>query len=406
MLARGSTVGKKSFILQGFTAKTHKDAILSLFDVPDIERVIVSVAFVNQSGVKLLEPQLKKHCAKTTALIGIRNDITSIQGAKHLLDLGVSLIVVDTGSRKVLFHPKIYLVKGARHARLIIGSANLTPGGLNNNIEAGVIVDFDLADSDDKTFVDGLVEDFDALPAEYPKNVLKVTATAELEALHSSGRLVDEMATPPPRPASSATSSAQDSVPRITLKVTPIYGAPKKAAKPAPKAPVAKKTPTTKVTATAATFIPPPAIGVEYELVWESKPLTRRDLNIPDGKNTNQTGSVNLDKGLLPDAVDQRHYFREDIFPTLTWGPSKTSTVEEAYAKFQLVLKGISYGEFDLRVAHTMGTTSKTYLQNNAVTRLSWGPMREYIAKPDLIGRTLSLYRDKADAKRFMLEID
>ena len=129
-------------------------------------------------------------------------------------------------------------------------------------------------------------------------------------------------------------------------------------------------------------------------------------MNIPDGKNTNQTGSVNLDKGLLPDDVDQRHYFREEIFPTLTWGPSRTATVEEAYAKFQLVVKGISYGEFDLRIAHTMGTTSKTYKQNNAVTRLSWGPMRDYIAKADLISRTLSLYRDKADPKRFVLEID
>lgn len=40
------------------------------------------------------------------------------------------------------------------------------------------------------------------------------------------------------------------------------------------------------------------------------------------------------------------------------------------------------------------------------MTRLSWGPMREYIARSDLIGRTLALYRDKVDPTRFVLEID
>jgi len=54
------------------------------------------------------------------------------------------------------------------------------------------------------------------------------------------------------------------------------------------------------------------------------------------------------------------------------------------YAKFQLVIKGISYGEFDLRIAHSTDTNSRTYQQNNAMTRLSWGPARDYIARPDL----------------------
>jgi hypothetical protein len=80
--------------------------------------------------------------------------------------------------------------------------------------------------------------------------------------------------------------------------------------------------------------------------------------------------------------------------------------VDEAYGIFQLVLKNISYGEFDLAIRHSNSTSSRSYQQNNAMTRLSWGPMREYVAREDLIGRTLALYRDKADAKRFLLEID
>ena len=149
----------------------------------------------------------------------------------------------------------------------------------------------------------------------------------------------------------------------------------------------------------------PATVGVELELVWESKPLTRRDLTIPNAAGTHATGSVNLDKGLLPEAVDHRSYFRTDVFPSLNWA-KRSATVDEAYAKFQLVLKGISYGEFDLAIRHTTSTTSAAYKQNNAMTRLSWGPMREYIARPDLIDRTLALYRDKVDPARFVLEID
>jgi HKD family nuclease len=405
-------MAKKEFILQGFTAKTHREAVAQLFDVPSIERVIVSVAFVNRSGTELLEGQLKKHSAKTKAFVGIRNDITSTQGAKHLLDLGVNLFLVDTGSRSVLFHPKLYLVKGAAHARLVIGSANLTIGGLNNNIEAGFAIELDLKNSDEKELVEGIEKEFDALPKDYPAHIIPITKAAELDALQATGRLIDEMTISAPRPASAATSPTGDTLSRIKLKVVPLHrslaAAKKAAAKPAAPPPVAKKAATAKkaAAAPAAPPSPPAAPGVEYELVWESKALTRRDLNIPDGKNTNSTGSISLDKGLLPAGVDHRHYFREEIFSDLSWGPSHTATVEEAYTKFQLVLKGISYGEFDLRIAHTKGTTSAAYKQNNAMTRLSWGPLRHYVGREDLLGRTLALYRDKADPKRFVLEID
>ena len=109
----------------------------------------------------------------------------------------------------------------------------------------------------------------------------------------------------------------------------------------------------------------------------------------------------------MEEAVDHRHYFRDQVFAHLSWSATNASgKVEEAFARFQLVLKGVSYGEFDLRIGHSTDTTSATYNQNNAMTRLSWGPMREFVAREDLIGRTLALYRDKADPRRFVLEID
>jgi len=262
-----------------------------------------------------------------------------------------------------------------------------------------------MADPVDRAVVDGIEATFEILPTEYPNHVVKVEADAILVEMLASGRLVDEMAIPPPRPATSAgATGSTDTVLRIKLKVTPLRRALVKA-KAVPK----KKPTTPKDAASAKGDLPPtpvPAtVGVEFELVWESKPLTRRDLTIPDAAGTHATGSVNLDKGLLPEVVDHRHFFRDEVFNNLAW-TVRSPTVDEAYAKFHLVLKGISYGEFDLAIRHTTSTTSAAYKQKNAMTRLSWGPMREYVARGDLIGRTLALYSDKADPTRFVLEID
>ncbi len=398
-------MAKKNFILQGVTPKTHAQAVRELFDVPDIKKVILSVAFVSESGVQQIEAALRTHAVRVTVFAGIRNDITSHQGLKLLHDIGVKLYAVDTGSRTVIFHPKLYLVRGMTNARFVVGSANLTLGGLNNNIEAGMLIDFDIADAEDKAVVDEIEAQLTALPTDYPDHVVKIGSVADLDGLLASGRLVDEMAVSPPRPTTSAAGlGGGDVVPRMKLKVAPLRRALAKA-KATPKKPKPPKAQVGMKGGVAAPNPVPAAVGIEFELVWESKPLTRRDLTIPDAKGTHATGSVNLDKGLLPEEVDHRHYFRDDVFPHLAW-TTRSTTVDEAFAKFQLVMKGISHGEFDLAIRHTTSTTSEAYKQRNAMTRLSWGPMREYVARPDLIGRTLALYRDKVDPKRFVLEID
>jgi hypothetical protein len=397
----------KEFIFQGFTPRTHADAVRELFSLPEIKKVVLSVAFVSESGVDQIATQLKAHSSKVTVFAGIRNDITSYQGLKRLHAISGKLYAVDTGSRMVVFHPKFYMVRSQTHAKLLLGSANLTLGGLNNNIEAGMLLHLDLANPNDKAVVESIEAQLALLQTDYPGNILKIGSSAELDAMLASGRLVDEMAIPPPRPSTSAGSGgAGDFIGRIKLKTTPIRRALAKA-KAAPKLARARKGGAGIAKIGAKLPVSPLAVGVEFELVWESKLLTQRDLSIPDAAGTHATGSINLDKGLLSGAVDQRHYFRDDVFPDLSWSPTKASgKVEEAFAKFQLVLKGISYGEFDLRIGHSTDITSKTYRQNNAMTRLSWGPMRAYVARTDLIGRTLALYRDKADPTRFVLEID
>jgi HKD family nuclease len=181
------------FILQGFTARTHLDALQRLFELPDIQRVLVSVAFVTQGGVERIEEQLIVHTSHTTVFAGIRNDTTTYQGLARLHSIVGQLHTVDTGSRTIMFHPKLYLVRGRERARLLVGSANLTLSGLNNNIEAGMLLDLDLASADYKELIDNIEMLFDSSVSEYPDHIVKVGCIADLDQLLAANRLVDEV---------------------------------------------------------------------------------------------------------------------------------------------------------------------------------------------------------------------
>ncbi len=134
-------MSSKEFIFQGFTERTHIEALNELFHNGDIEQVILSVAFITESGIDQIHNHLLKNKDKLLVLAGIRNDITSYQGLLKLSKIGGTLYAVDTGFKAVVFHPKIYLVRGKHVSKMLIGSANLTLGGLNNNIEAGMYCD-------------------------------------------------------------------------------------------------------------------------------------------------------------------------------------------------------------------------------------------------------------------------
>lgn len=347
------------------------------------------MAYVNRPGVDLVAQQLTPLTDRVQVFAGIRNGVTSKQGLARLLQLGAEVFAVDTGARGVIFHPKLYFVRADARASLLIGSANLTTGGLNNNIEAGVQIDLDPALAGDAAFGNGVEERFDGLQGVYPNNVVAVADDAQIDALHLEGRLEDEGARTTKARAATTTPPPPGTVPRIRLQV-----------------PVLHATPPVATPAVGPAAHRRPAGAAKWQLVWTSKDLARRDLTIPTGTRTNPTGSIGLDKGRLPAEVDHRHYFRDVVFNALAWTPGNRPGIEEATARFQLVVQGVNHGDFDLVIAHSTSTTNTTYLQRNSTTRLRWGQVRQYVAHERLLGCSLMLYRDTDLATRFLIEID
>ena len=233
---------------------------------------------------------------------------------------------------------------------------------------------------------------FSSLQNDFSGHVTEIRAKREIAQLLEEGRIEDERITTRIPSNRIKKSSERDKLNRIHLFVKK----PDFIRKTKPKKKIIR-------TAIADRFLP----GA-LELVWTSKGLTERDLNIPTGKNTNATGSMLFKKGQL-DEIDQRTYFRQDVFSGLTWRNdprSGLSHLERAEANFEIMVKGINYGVFRLKLTHNSRTNTEAYRQLNAMTQIHWGEVKSIVAQRDLLERELRLYRRVDDSQSFAIEID
>lgn len=100
-----------------------------------------AVAFVKYSGTKHIRQRLADFAqrASVKVSVGIDSGGTSVEGLADLLkaleDHGEVWVFHNANSST--FHPKMYLFKNENEADMVIGSGNLTEGGLYTNYEAG-----------------------------------------------------------------------------------------------------------------------------------------------------------------------------------------------------------------------------------------------------------------------------
>lgn len=373
-----------NILLQGLSKDDdHDTAINELLQIPDIESYLFSLAFARSGGVERISGNLQKVADKIQVFVGIRNGITSIQSIFSLFKLGIKPYAVDTAANNKIFHPKIYAAYNNELAHIILGSANLTFGGLNRNIEASSYIKLNRQTQTDEDYLNKLVNVITDMPTEYPDHVFQITTPRQAVVLLKEGRLEDERVTRLPSTSEGKPEKERD-------KLTPIPTYTKTAPKPHKRA---KKRNPKKDKNTAI-------------LVWESNALTERSLNIPSGANTNITGDANLGLGAMVD-TDFQHYFRDVVFSSLHWDIDPTSRnphLERARINAELIIKSISYGIFNLEVTHDPRTNTPSYEQRNVMTKIRWGGAKSLIAKRDLLDRTLKLY--KKDGINFVIVID
>jgi HKD family nuclease len=107
--------------------------------------VEIAVAWARRAGARALFPALRAFARRGGLIritVGIDIEHTSREGLAQLLKLqkygDVGLWIHHNELPYVTFHPKVYLFRNGEAAKLIIGSQNLTAGGLALNTEAAL----------------------------------------------------------------------------------------------------------------------------------------------------------------------------------------------------------------------------------------------------------------------------
>ena len=139
-------------ILQPWSERTLGDILQSAFrgEIGSFEHFDAAVAFVKRSGVQYIADSIREFTGKSGGVrivVGIDQHGTSAEGLSDLLEAvgnhGTIWICHDSNPY-ITFHPKLYLFKGSANVLLIIGSGNLTQGGLYSNDEASAVLFLDL----------------------------------------------------------------------------------------------------------------------------------------------------------------------------------------------------------------------------------------------------------------------
>jgi hypothetical protein len=97
-------------------------------------------------------------------------------------------------------------------------------------------------------------------------------------------------------------------------------------------------------------------------------------------------------------------YFRDDLFGHLDW--TMNGKIETADQEFDLVIKGVLVGTFDLTLRHSLTRAAAATADHNSPTSLSWNEARPLVAREDLLDRTMRIWQSTVDPDEFQVEID
>ena len=125
--------------------------------LPAIEQskdVRIAVAFVSRRGLAMIEPSIRAALqagAYLEFLVGLDMRSTEPEALQTLYDLScksatVELYCYASLRPAAIYHPKLYVLRIDNEVTSIIGSSNLTEGGLKKNIEVNVVIKASMGD--------------------------------------------------------------------------------------------------------------------------------------------------------------------------------------------------------------------------------------------------------------------
>lgn len=122
--------------------------------IEESQDIRVAVAFMSQRGLEMLQQSIDIALdagARLEFLVGLDMDVTDPTALNNLHRLSqanerVALYCYIAPRPSAIYHPKLYLMRNNMAATCIIGSSNLTEGGLRKNLEVNVLIEGNMDD--------------------------------------------------------------------------------------------------------------------------------------------------------------------------------------------------------------------------------------------------------------------
>jgi HKD family nuclease len=123
----------------GTTGLTRTGAVVcDALKSPDFDKARIMVAFASKEGVNHLQRSIDAAPDEQSVqlVVGVDFGITTREALERLRESNIDTRIF---LNSVTFHPKVFEFEGAADARLVVGSGNLTDGGLSGNVEAALV---------------------------------------------------------------------------------------------------------------------------------------------------------------------------------------------------------------------------------------------------------------------------
>lgn len=255
---------------QPFTGQLG-NRLIELLDMSEYHTLNIAVAFAKNSGVLRIKDALerfRKRGGKVNAYVGVDLGGTSYEALTALLLHTDSLNVVHSEKGQT-FHAKIYQFVGKEKGLVVVGSHNLTGGGLWTNFESSILIPMGEPSANEEKLLSGLKDYLEGLTS-LKDSFMSIGAQDDIDKLLQNSYIFKEVAEQVRRAKANKADEGRE---RLFGN-----GAPAK---------LPRIVTSTKVKEVAPSLAPPGSISVprndEGQTIWfETKSMTGGSRNILD----------------------------------------------------------------------------------------------------------------------------
>ncbi|WP_423921313.1 phospholipase D family protein [Frigoribacterium sp. 2-23] len=389
---------KMRFVGQPFAEHTNLADFIEHARDQHFDEIRIAVAWAKRSGLGRVWDaldQFRTQGGTVILIVGVSEGGATREGLELAIKAADQAFVFHDPRRT--FHPKVYYASSVARRALLVGSSNLTAGGLGWNYEASVWAEWDADEGADVTnqvgkWFETLVAASDSCRPLTAELIDELERSSDITLGSETGaRRVQKKTSDTPEDNDSVAIATVSGLfrsivtglrklPRLSPQISP---------QPAPVITIPSQPETASGLAKSpslAGLAPFPTEDVQRRWV---KQLDNTAAQQVKSANSNPTGNLRLSREDA--AIDHKIYFREDFFGGLPWAPvDGRPTEQEVIVSFRTWIDGQDLGPQELRISHDPRRIAG---QGNVPTLLHWGVLGPILRDTNYVGLYVSIER-------------